>query len=425
MFGWLTGKRDKRPSYDEAKEIAVKGDAAARRDLAALSDLEPELLYFFATDKNPEVRQAVAQNQQAPLQAKVLLTKDEDLAVREKLASRISDLTPALDADATSRASDMVIGVLEGLASDQIPTIRAILAEELKQMDNIPHTTVSKLAHDDEVSVSSPILEFSPILEDEELIEIVAGSLQGEAIAAIAKRKDLGETVASAVAETENDVAVQALLENQSAHIGDETLNFISEKAKDHENWHGPLVNRPSLPEQSIQNVATYVSTSLVNHMISKHDLPNDVIMNLRRTVFNRLNKVRSKYTEQYAQSRVLLAEENDDTRREIENSLTEIGFVDIRSVGDGETALRVFEAERTPVKLMICSDNLDDMDAQEVLEEVHDLDETLPFVLLSDKRTEENIMEAKRYGVTEYVLKPYREADLLKRIESIYAKMK
>jgi uncharacterized protein (DUF2336 family) len=425
VFGWLSGKRDKRPTYDEAKEIAVKGDAAARRDLAALNDLEPELLYFFATDKNPQVRQAVASNQSAPLQAKILLTKDEDEAVRKKLASRISDLTPALDADASSRASAMVIGVLEGLANDQIPAIRAILAEELKQMDNIPHGTISQLARDDEISVSSPILEFSPILDDEELIELVAGTLQGEAIAAIAKRQGLGESVANAVAETENTIAVQALLENQSAQIADSTLTFISEKAKDHKNWHGPLVNRPTLPEEAIQNVATYVSTSLVNHMIAKHNLPNDVVMNLRRTVFNRLNKVRSRYVEKYAASRVLLVEGDDDTRRQIENSLTEVGFVDIRSVKDGETAMRVFEAERTPVKLMICSDELKDMEGLEILEEVRDLDDKLPFILLSAKSSEEAIMEAKRFGVSEYVLKPYREADLIKRVESIYSKLK
>ena len=84
MFGWLKGKRDRRPTYEEAKQIAVCDDVEARRDLAALTDLEPELLYFFATDKNKEVRQAVAENKRAPLQAKVILTKDEDKEVREK-----------------------------------------------------------------------------------------------------------------------------------------------------------------------------------------------------------------------------------------------------------------------------------------------------------------------------------------------------
>jgi len=159
--------------------------------------------------------------------------------------------------------------------------------------------------------------------------------------------------------------------------------------------------------------------------MIAKHDLPHDVVMNLRRTVFKRLNKVRSRFVEQYAQSRVLLADEDEETRRGIINSLTEMGFVDIRAVEDGETALRVFGAERIPVKLMLCSDNLDDMEGQEILEEVRDLDEDIPFILLSEKSTKEDIMMAKRYGVTEYVLKPYSEADLLKRIESIYLKKK
>ncbi len=424
MFGWLKGKRDKRPAYEEAIAIARSDDVEARRDLAALTDLEPELLYFFATDKDKEVREAVAENKKAPLQAKVILTKDNDREVRKKLASRIGELTPALDEDSSSRASEMVVEVLEGLANDQLADIRAILSDEIKQMDCIPHSTASKLARDIDATVSSPMLEFSPLLEDEELIEIVSESLQSEAITAIAKREGLGERVSNAVAETEDDQAVQALLENKSASIGDNTLTFISEKAKEHENWHGPLVNRDRLPEEAVRNVANYVTTSLVNQMIAKHNLPNDVVKSLRRTVFNRLNKVRSKYAAQYAESRVLLAEEDDDVRREIENSLTEVGFIDIRSVEDGETALRVFEAERTPVKLMICSDNLPDLEGQEILEEVRDLDEEIPFMLLSEQRDEESILEAKRYGVNEYVLLPYSEADLLKRIENIYKKL-
>lgn len=213
-------------------------------------------------------------------------------------------------------------------------------------------------------------------------------------------------------------------MENNSAQLSDNTLTFISEKAVDHQNWHGPLVNRDELPEQAVKNIAEYVTTSLVNQMISKHNLPNDVVMDLRRTVFNRMNKVRSRYTEHFSNSRVLLAEENDEMRRRLENSLTELGFIDIRSVGDGETALRVFEAERTPVKLMICSDNLSDMEGQEILEEVRELDETLPFMLLSQKNDEASIMEAKRYGVNEYVLMPYSERDLIKRIENIYRKI-
>jgi len=423
VFGWLKGKRDKRPSYEEAKAIANSEDVEARRDLAALTDLEPELLYFFATDKSPEVRQAVAENCAAPVQASVVLSKDEDRKVRAKLASRISELTPALDQDSSSRASKMVIEVLEGLAADQLTEIRAILSEEIKQLDSIPQHTASKLARDVDTGVASPMLQFSPLLEDDELIEIISESIQDEALTAIAKRQGLAQGVAHAVAETESGQAVQALLENDSAQIADNTLTFISEKAVNHENWHGPLVNRDQLPEQAVKNIADYVTTSLVNQMIAKHNLPHDVVKDLRRTVSRRLNKFRSRFTEQFAASRVLLAEEDDNTRRQLENSLTEIGFVDIRCVGDGETALRVFEAERIPVKLMICSDSLEDMQGREILSEVRDLDEDLAFILLSQKNDEDAILEAKRFGVSEYVLKPYSDSDLIKRIENIYKK--
>ena len=63
MLEWVMGRRTsakkplkagqkKKPSYEESKKIAAKGDSKARAALAAHEDLEPEFLYLFASDKD-------------------------------------------------------------------------------------------------------------------------------------------------------------------------------------------------------------------------------------------------------------------------------------------------------------------------------------------------------------------------------------
>ena len=71
MLSWVLGKKNKRktskrtkddgsrPSYEDAKVIAQKGSVDERRQLASHESLEPELLYYFANDKAPEVRREV------------------------------------------------------------------------------------------------------------------------------------------------------------------------------------------------------------------------------------------------------------------------------------------------------------------------------------------------------------------------------
>ena len=118
MLAWVLGKqkkkkrgkRRKRPTYEKAKEIAATGDLEVRRDLATHDDLEPELLYYFATDNSPEVRREVAANEGSPLQADVILARDADLDVRSQLARKIGRMIPTLTDEENDRLTEMAMG---------------------------------------------------------------------------------------------------------------------------------------------------------------------------------------------------------------------------------------------------------------------------------------------------------------------------
>ena len=63
--------------------------------------------------------------------------------------------------------------------------VRAILAEEIKYLNCIPKDIALHLARDVESIVATPILEYSPLLSDADLIEIIASGPVQEVLVAI------------------------------------------------------------------------------------------------------------------------------------------------------------------------------------------------------------------------------------------------
>lgn len=278
MLKWVFGKRSDAsneaaakevvPSYEEAKKIAAEGSIAERAKLAALRMLPPELLYFFATDTAPEVRRAVAGNDGTPLQADLLLAKDEVPQIRSDMGMKVCRLLPSLSSEQNRRVSQMAYEVLEVLAQDQLPSIRAMVADQIKSLDNVPRELVQRLANDVESIVAAPVLEFSPMLTDQDLIDVIKAGIHGEMLAAIARRDMLSDNVSRAVAQTEDDLAVPALLQNTTARLDRKTLLMIVSAGVDHPSWHDALVHREDLDETLATRVAGYVSESLVEHLI-------------------------------------------------------------------------------------------------------------------------------------------------------------
>ena len=212
MIGkWLKGKgkdkgKDKGPDqggepkavlpdsldYDKARELARHEDVSVRLALAARDDIKPEILYYLAEDPSPEVRRTIAGNAAAPMHADLLLARDHDESVRGDLAAKIAKLAPGLNAAEQDRIRKMAYEAIEILARDQAARVRRILSEELKDIADAPPAIIRQLAKDAELIVSEPVLSFSPVLTDEDLIEIIAGNPPQGARSAIARRKNHG-----------------------------------------------------------------------------------------------------------------------------------------------------------------------------------------------------------------------------------------
>jgi len=276
--------------YEEAKRIARAGDAEARARLAASRGMAPEILYYLATDKAAPVRVAVAANESTPAQANALLAGDSDEAVRVALARKIAALAPTLDQSETDRLSRLTWETLARLVNDTAVQVRAAIADVVKAMPDAPRALITKLARDIALPVAGPVLEFSPILTEQDLLALVADPPGPGTVSAIARRPHLNAQVSDAIAASAETDAITELLANTSAQIREQTLDSLIARAAAHTEWHAPLVGRPKLSANAARTLAGIVAEHLVMKLSERPDIDPATAEFLRKQVVKRVS---------------------------------------------------------------------------------------------------------------------------------------
>jgi hypothetical protein len=261
------------PEYEDAKRIARSGDPAERTALASRAEMAPEILYYLAADKTAAVRVAVASNDATPPQANALLAGDTEEAVRVALARKIAALSPALDRNEADRLSRLTWETLARLVNDTAVGVRAAIADVVKAMPDAPRSLVTKLAHDTEIPVAGPVLEFSPLLTTDDLLSLVADPPASESVSAIARRPHLNHQLSDAIAASASSSAITQLLSNRSAQIRETTLDALIARAGHHTEWHEPLVQRPVLSADAARKLAGIVAQHLVMKLSERPDI--------------------------------------------------------------------------------------------------------------------------------------------------------
>ncbi len=111
---------------------------------------------------------------------------------------------------------------------------RADVAEMLAPLSRAPGSVVIMLAND-KIEVAAPLLEFSSVLSDDDLIEIVQAQSEGHRFA-IAGRNPVTDRVGSEIVKCGDNATVLRLVENENAEIGDGTGGSLLKRAgKDRE----------------------------------------------------------------------------------------------------------------------------------------------------------------------------------------------
>lgn len=280
-----------RLSYEDARAGAASEDVSVRLDIARHPGCAPEVLFFLAEDVEDVVRMAVAGNDHAPAKANLVLADDPEQEVRRALAEKLSRTAGMADLDEEDRDSRINRTSLARLLEDQAARVRAVIASVLKEDEKAEPTIISKLARDTDILVCGPVLEYSSLLSDEDLLQVINAYADAAALAAIARRRAISSTVTDAIVDTGVVPAITVLLKNPTATIREATLDRLIDRAAAIAEWHEPLVHRPELTSKGAMKLASFVADHLIERMLAREDIDSDTAARIRAVVQERMEQ--------------------------------------------------------------------------------------------------------------------------------------
>lgn len=149
--------------------------------------------------------------------------------------------------------------------------VRKALSETLMNNANAPIDVVLALAKDVE-DVALPILEFSEVLGDEHLVEIIRTTEKTAMHEAIANRSKVSEVVSRELVNTNNERVVDRLLQNDAAKISEPTYEKVITNYADKEMIVESLITRGSLSPVLISQMTKKVSKAIQKKIEKKYE---------------------------------------------------------------------------------------------------------------------------------------------------------
>lgn len=158
-----------------------------------------------------------------------VLNGDSNIVERDQLFRNMAQLYSYVSDRCDDEQVAQYDEVLCQLAELVETEARAHVAKLLAPLDRAPGNVVVKLAND-EFQVAQPLLEFSNVLSDDDLIEIVANQSEDHRVA-IAGRTQVTERVGDAIVEHGQSASVHRLVRNANAELGQQALERLVERA--------------------------------------------------------------------------------------------------------------------------------------------------------------------------------------------------
>jgi len=165
------------------------------------------------------------------------------------------------------------------MVKDAEVRVREALAINLKENPNVPHDVAVTLAKDVD-QVALPVLQFSELLSDEDLVQIIRSQNPSKQ-KAIAERAHVSATVAEAIVEDAGKEAVVALVANEGAEISEKSLDRVIDKFGTDEDVQAPMVRRSVLPVTIVERLVHQVSENLREHLLTHHEMPASIAADL------------------------------------------------------------------------------------------------------------------------------------------------
>ncbi len=118
---------------------------------------------------------------------------------------------------------------------------------------------------------------------------------------------------------------------------------------------------------------------------------------------------------------RVLIVDDFATMRRIVKNIMTQLGFKNFIEADDGSVGWELLQKE--PVDFIVFDWNMPKMTGIDFLKQVRadDRFKDIPFLMVTAEAQKQNIIEAVKAKVSNYIVKPFTPETLGEKIEKIF----
>lgn len=120
---------------------------------------------------------------------------------------------------------------------------------------------------------------------------------------------------------------------------------------------------------------------------------------------------------------KILVAEDEDTIRDFVVINLRRAGY-EITDVGNGEEALKKFEAADGDFDIALLDIMMPGIDGLEVCKQIRAKSNSIGIIMLTAKTQEMDKVSGLMLGADDYVTKPFSPAELLARVDAVYRRV-
>ena len=120
---------------------------------------------------------------------------------------------------------------------------------------------------------------------------------------------------------------------------------------------------------------------------------------------------------------KVLVVDDFATMRKIVRNILKQIGFTNIVEADDGANAMSMIKDDK--IDFVVTDWNMPNMTGLELLKNIRSTEKAkdLPVLMVTAEGLSENVVDAVKAGVDNYIVKPFTAETVQAKIEQIFAK--
>lgn len=169
--------------------------------------------------------------------------------------------------------------ILSFIAEDAASLVRRALAITLKNSPELPRDVAIKLAKDID-SIAVPVLNFSPVFEDSDLVEVLKSRAAAK-IMAVAKRPKVSGSVVENIVRYGDSKALAQLAANDGAEITPDVARSMLEAYRDDDLIAQAFIRRRDLPIGIVEKLIAQISEEAALELTRRHAVPVELAIEL------------------------------------------------------------------------------------------------------------------------------------------------